>query len=191
MKKQNKALTHNTRSSVISQKAKKKKKMKSGIRLLVITLFALTSLTMCKNEADKVEYVKFELIHSRRIPNHKVQIEITKKNSIYFLHLQSSPIARNTIWEKTRIDTTFIIDNTAFKKVSREVYKLSKCDFSKSEIMGLDGYDCTIKFGFEGKEKTYNFWTPNYDTEERGLTDYLKACNLMIKTAGLKTEEIL
>ena len=164
--------------------------IKSRIRLLVITLFALTSLTMCKNDTDKVEYIKFELRHSLRIPNNKVQIEITKKNSEYFLHLRSVP-AFVTIWEKTRIDTTFIIDNTTFKKVSREVIKLTKCDFSKSEVMGLDGYSCKIKIGFEGQEKTYDIWTPNYDTKERGLTDYLKACILIIKTAGLKTEEIL
>jgi len=163
---------------------------KNSIRLLVIILIALTSLTTCKNDTDKVEYIKFELIHSRRIPNYKVQIEITKKNSKYFLHLRSKPAVK-TIWEKTRIDTTFTIDNSTFKKVSKEVIKLTKCDFSKSEIMVLDGYSCEIKIGFNGQEKIYDILTPNYDTEERGLTEYLKACELIIKTAGLKTEEVL
>jgi len=164
--------------------------MKNSIRLFVIMLFALISLTMCKNDTDKVTYIRFELEHSRRIPNNKVLIEITKKNSKYFLHLRSYPLGQ-TKWEKTRIDTTFSIDNATFKKVNREVIKLTNSDFSKSERIILDGFNCSIKFLFKGQEKTYDIDTPNLDTEERGLTDYLKVCELIIQTAGLKTEDVL
>jgi hypothetical protein len=164
--------------------------MKSNIRLFVILLFALISLTMCKNDTDKVAYIRFELENSRRIPNNKVLIEITKRNSQYILHLRSYPLGQSK-WEKTRIDTTFSIDNATFKKVSREVIQLTNSDFSKSERTILDGFSSSIKFGFKEQERTYNIDTPNLDTEERGLVDYLKVCELIIQTAGLKTVDVL
>ena len=46
-------------------------------------------------------------------------------------------------------------------------------------------------FEYDNQRKEYNFWTPDYDTEKRGLTEYLKVCKLIIETAGLKTEGIL
>jgi len=160
-------------------------------KILGIVFFVLITLNTCKVKNNSVDYIKLEIDQSRRFVNNKVSIEITKEKFNYLIHIKSLPMFRKQEWEKTRIDTTFFIENKDLKQLSEEVVKLIKCDFSKSEVVGLDGASYSIKFRFEGKEKEYNIWSPNCDTEKRGLTHYLKVCELIVETVGLKTKEIL
>lgn len=166
-------------------------KTKRLAKLLGITFIVLTTLNTCKAKTDTIDYVKLEINQSRRIPNNKVRIEITKEKSRHLLHIKSLPMFKNEDWNKTIIDTTFVIKEDAFNIISEEVLKLSKCDFSKSKENGLDGAAYSLEFRFERKEIEYNIWSPDYKTEERGLTNYLKVCKRIIEIAGLKTNEII
>jgi len=161
-------------------------------KLLGIAFVLLVTLNTCKVKTNSVDYIKLEINQSRRFINHKVSIEITKeeKNN-YLLHVKSLPMFRKQEWEKTIIDKFFVIEYRDFKQISEEVLNLTKCDFSKSEVVGEDGASYSLKFRFQGKEEEYNIWAPDYDTEKRGLTDYLDVCKLIVETAGLKTKEIL
>ncbi len=164
---------------------------KRTFKLLVITFVVLTTLSMCNVKTDSLDYIRLEIEHSRRIPNNKVDIEIKKEKEKYLLHIESLPLFKTKEWEKTIIDTSFEIEEKDFRKISDEIPNIIKSDFTKSDVVGLDGATYSLKFKFNGKEKEYNFWTPDYDTKERGLTNYLKICKLIIETAGLKEKEVL
>lgn len=165
--------------------------MKRRIGLIMGVLLTLITFTMCDKKEYNIDNVKFELIHSKRIPNNKVTVEIKKSNSEHVLHLHSEPMQGEQGWENTRIDTSFTIEINIFNKISRDLTNLINSDFSKSTDRGFDGTECSIMFEYDNQRKEYNFWTPDYDTEKRGLTEYLKVCKLIIETAGLKTEGIL
>ena len=51
-----------------------------------------------------------------------------------------------------------------------------------------DGYYCTLEFSSTKKDNLviYKVQCPNNDTKKRNLVQYLKACRLIIKLAGLE-----
>jgi hypothetical protein len=55
---------------------------------------------------------------------------------------------------------------------------------------GFDGAICSLSFGSANTQITYQVWSPDLNTRERRLEDYLKACEYIIKSAHLQPEEI-
>ena len=101
------------------------------------------------------------------------------------------PMNSDKRWEKTKVDTIFSIDSEKFIELANDMLILSKIDLNKAMTGGLDGTECTIEFGQYGSTVAYKFWTPDYNTKQRGLTDFLILCKKLIEVGGLKSNEIL
>lgn len=165
--------------------------MKSRLVLLISFLTMISSICIAQQINDKIEYIAFKFEHSKRIPNQSVKIEIIKRQSEIVVKVKSNPMKNNEQWKRTKVDTTFSIDSKKFIELANNMSILKKIDLKKAMISGLDGTECTIEFGQFGSTVAYKFWSPNYDTKKRGLTDFLILCKKLIKVGGLKPNEIL
>jgi hypothetical protein len=151
----------------------------------------ISNFSFAQQINDKIEYIGFKNEHSRRILNQKVTIELIKRQFETVVKVKSNPMNNDKQWEKTKIDTTFTIETKLFIELANEVLILNKTDLNKALTGGLDGTECEIEFGQFGSTLTYKFWTPDYDTEQRGLTDFLKLCKKLIDIGGLNPVDIL
>lgn len=165
--------------------------MKNRIILLISILTMISSICFAKQINDKIEYIAFKFDHSRRIPNKNVTIEIIKRQSEIVVKVKSTPMNSDKQWEKTKIDTTFTIDKKKFIELANDMLILNKIDLNKALTGGLDGTECTIEFGQYKSTVAYKFWSPDYDTKQRGLSDFLSLCKKLIEVGGLNPKEIL
>ena len=166
--------------------------MKRKIFYIFFSLISITTLCSAQQLSDKINYITFKLYHSKRIPHQSVAITINKKNNEYWVHVSSIPKDSNIKWKQTSIDTTYKLDNKIFIELANDVLTLPKIDLNKAFVKpGLDGTTCSIEFGTFGNTIAFNFWTPDSDTENRDLTDYLEICKRIITIGRLNPEDIL
>jgi hypothetical protein len=140
---------------------------------------------------DKITQISFHLEHSLRIPNYKVDIEMSKRFNGVFLHVSSSPMPGHSGWDNTRIDTTYKINEVVFDKVLSSIRLISPKDLQSAGVSGDDGTSCEIRFGDYQNYISYVIWTPNYNTKERKTEDFLNACKQFIVAAHLDPKKIL
>ncbi|MFC0879019.1 hypothetical protein ACE01N_20660, partial [Saccharicrinis sp. FJH2] len=171
--------------------AKKTITMKNRIIILISILTMISGICLAQQTNDKIKYIAFKFEHSRRIPNHNIIIEVIKRQSEIVVKVKSNPMNSNTQWEKTKVDTTFSIDSKKFIELANDMSILNKIDLNKALTGGLDGTECYIEFGQYGSTVAYKFWSPDCDTKQRGLSDFLNLCEKLIKVGGLKPEDIL
>ena len=139
---------------------------------------------------DEIYDISFHYSHSLRIPNHYVDVEITRRGDELQLHVATKALSGSKEWSRENIDTAFVITKEQFASLTTAVRKISCINIAK-EIgtfsTGEDGNTCEIKFGSFQNSMTYKIWTPDYETTERGLTDFYNCCLLIAKTARLKS----
>jgi len=82
-------------------------------------------------------------------------------------------------------------DRSKFNALVGKLKKLEELDLSRAITLGgKDGINCSLSFGTKIKTHTFNCWTPQYETKERGLTEYYTICKELIKLAKLKEEDV-
>jgi len=166
------------------------KQLNQYFRALIF--FLLVSLNCFAQEKNPIYDIEFHFGHSRRIPYAKVDIKIVRRGDHYKLFLKSSPRDSSGQWNYSKKDTSFVISKEKFDELVKEVESISCTDIVKDAgTMGFDGNSCEIMFGSYGSSITYKIWSPEADTRKRNLNHFLNACNLILKTAGLKPDDIL
>lgn len=140
---------------------------------------------------NQINFVNFEFTHSRRIPNHKVSIRIIKRINETEVIVHSDPMNNDPKWLKTKINKRFKIKTNVYNKLSKNLLILTKINFDKATCNGKDGTTCSIEIGKLGASKTYTIWSPNYDTKNRELVEYLKLCKQIIIIGKLDPKIIL
>jgi hypothetical protein len=165
--------------------------MKRIAFLLAIISIVLTSID-AQQVNDNIDHIAFRFSHSRRIPNSFVEIELIKRKSETTVYVNSTPMNNDKQWERTRIDTSFMIENTIFEELTNQVLLLTKIDLNRALFLGagLDGTASTIEFGKYGATVAYKFWDPDYLTDKRGLSVFFDLCKKIIKIGGLDPQEI-
>ena len=93
--------------------------------LLIILWWLLPSDAIAQTN---IERIKFELIHSLRIPDHIVTIEMTKKEKIAFIRVTSNPMNDSKQWRHTAMDTSYSLDTSRFSKIVTLLQEISKND---------------------------------------------------------------
>jgi hypothetical protein len=160
--------------------------------MLSFLLLTLTSvICFAQQTNDKIDYLAFNFSHSLRIPNHIVSVEIIKRQMEVMVQVKSTPMNDDKGWKSTIVDTSFTIDKTKFIELANKVVGFNKIDLTKAMAGGLDGTECTIEFGTFGSTVAYKFWSPDYDTNKRDLSDFLSLCKTLIETGGFEPKEIL
>lgn len=151
----------------------------------------------CGNDQNKIKnqnqinFVNFEFTHSMRIPNHKVSIRIIKRINETEVIVHSDPMNNDPKWLKTKIYKRFKIKPNTYNKLSKNLLILNNINIDKAACDGKDGTTCSIEIGKLGASKTYNIWSPDHETKNRELVEYLKLCKQIIIIGRLDPKVIL
>lgn len=157
---------------------------------MLILVFLSVACTAQKSN-DKIDYIAFDFRHSLRIPNHTVSVEIITRQNEVIVKVKSYPMKDAEQWKNTIVDTSFTIDKDKFIELTNKAVDLKGIDLKKAAISGEDGTECSIEFGSFGNTITYKFWSPDYETNKRGLFKFVDLCKELIKVGGLNPKEIL
>jgi hypothetical protein len=139
---------------------------------------------------NQIDIISFKLKHSIRIPNYEVLIVISKEKNNTRIKVTSLPMFKKG-WETTIIDTAFYIDNKYFTELSKKISKFTNVNLKKAKVNGKDGNSCKLTYGNSEWKSNLKFWTPDYNTEKRELTEFLNICKQIIKLGNLNPKEIL
>ena len=141
-------------------------------------LAALLLLGGCKNDSPSSYAhgkLTLEVTNSLAIPNHRVRIEIEGD--------QLSITRQDSSGESVESEDQLTEEGLA--EVWKSVDSIDWRTVQKDRVLGLDGTTYLVKFG----DKEYEVWTPESDTEERGLSNLLKLKSLLWTMAGITSGE--
>lgn len=166
-------------------------------RLLTILIILLTLNSVKAQLSYKnIELISLSFTHSRRIPYNYVSVTLTHSpaNGQYFAKVESKPMNNDPNWAYSKMDTTCTIDSTRFTALAEKVILLLKMDLSKAlepGLLGNDGTYCSISFGTFTGSIVFGFWSPDYNTKQRGLDFFLDLCRQILYIGRLDPEKIL
>jgi hypothetical protein len=173
------------------------KKMNNSLTLLIFILIMISGTSFSQQANDKINVIEFKFSSPRRSVYSDVIITLTKIKTItgeVTVYARSYPMDIDENRKKaSKIDTIFFIkDKKIFDDLLNEVVPvLNKIDLTRSSMEGNDGIWCTIEYGAYSGRLAYSFWSPYYETRQRGLTDYLNLCKKIIEIGGLNPKDIL
>jgi hypothetical protein len=167
--------------------------MKKYFALLIFILSLITEACFAQQANGKIDFIKLNVKLWKRPPYYKVNIEIRKGMGEVFVSVNAGT------WDKLIIDTTFKIQKEVFVDLSNEVVPtlnkinvLNKTDLPDNTVQVIvDGHNFSIEYGTLTESVVYNIWHPEWDTRERGLTDFLNLCKKIIEIGGLDPNKIL
>ena len=142
---------------------------------------------------SRIDEIEFTYISSRRIPYNEVKINISRMfvGDSALIFIESRPGNYDPKWNYSKIENSITIDLKTFEKLTDETVSLDKINIDKAYLDGNDGSTWEIKFGSKGKNKSYRFWTPDYNVKERGLSNFVTLCEQIVEVSKLNKEEIL
>ncbi|QOG03279.1 hypothetical protein [Flavobacterium sp. MDT1-60] len=143
--------------------------------------------------SPKIDEIEFTYTNSRRIPYNEVKINISRMSTSNraIIFIESRPGDYDPQWNYSKIKKSITIDLKTFNKLVIQAVSLDRINIGKAFLDGKDGSTWEIKFGSKGKNKSYRFWSPNYNIKERGLSNFVTLCEKIIDISELKKEEIL
>lgn len=139
----------------------------------------------------KGDYISLDFIHSLQITNHHISVKISNSNGKDVkLKLHSEPAERYKEQKsQTIIDTTFNIPFADYEKAVKLFKNISSSDIIDGNSNGglvADGTWCKIQFGYTTNSITYSVWTPDSNTKERKLNQFLECFEYLQKLSKMK-----
>jgi hypothetical protein len=126
-----------------------------------------------------------------RIPNYLVEIKATIMSKNYVLLVKVNPKNNDPEWSNTKIDTVYNLTENQFDRLKEMVTSISTTDIAKGIISpGNDGTTWLLSFGNFQNKITYQFWTIDLNTKERGLERLLETCEYMMILGKLNIDKI-
>ncbi len=163
-------------------------KFKYSIFLLLI----LCAKSTFAQSNKSINIINYEFQHSRRYVNAKLKISIENNpNDSCRVHLQTFPLVDDDKWNKSKMDRKFTLSQATFDSLVVSVLKLNQIQLDKAIVYGKDGTTCKIEFGNLENKVAYQFWTPHYNEQQRGLQLFVQIASKILKSAKLNPEEYL
>ena len=166
------------------------------MKVLIGSIIVVICTTFCygqnrENDKDRIKLISLDVLQSRRLRYHQVQINISLLNSVAVVSVKSKAACHDKKCLKTNIDTSYSVSSNDFFKIENAVTKISSVDIEAAQLRGLDGVTCTIEFGQDRNLTSFTIWSPDSNTKERKLRMFLRACKLLLRTAKLNDRKIL
>lgn len=159
------------------------------MKMVFTFLLVINSVLTFSQQASKnIKYISYRYSHSMRIPYSEVTIEIFKKPNYALVKVHSKAANNDKQWEYSKIKNEFKIDLKTFDKLSKKLVALNSIELNKGD--GFDGTTSIIEFGNGNQNFKYKVWTPESNTEKRGLNYFLDCCKELILLGKLDPKEI-
>lgn len=122
-----------------------------------------------------------------RIPYNQIIIDIQLNKNKPSLSVKSMPLNNDDQWSYSKIDTSFTISSDEFNKLTSTIEKMLDSGLGINDtVSGKDGSEWLLQFEYKGVTKVYKAWSPDYDTKNRELNNFMENCRLIVETAKLK-----
>ena len=145
----------------------------------------------CQLKGQGLQNIELIFQHSLRIPNHRVEIKAKNRDGKYEVVVKADPMTNDSKWSKTKIDTTYAITPGDFDQLKAMAMSIRTTDMIKAMIgSGKDGTTWQLSFGDFQNEITYQIWTIDYKTKERGLEKYAEICEFLMTLGRMKYNKI-
>lgn len=151
------------------------------------------SIGSIQNNSTDFREVKFTFQHSLRIPFKKVEISITQGADNAQVSLKCDPmIYDGENWKSNPLDTTYRISKSDYNRITNTIESIKFSEMMNHfNTMGTDGTMCILEYGSWQNSIKLSVWTPDADTKNRKLEEFLKACELVLQSAQLDPKVIL
>ncbi|MCW5909888.1 MAG: hypothetical protein KIT62_02380 [Cyclobacteriaceae bacterium] len=155
--------------------------------LVLITVF----LIAFHASGQGIQEIELVFQHSLRIPNHRVEIKAMNIDDKYGLLVKVDPMNNDPKWSKTKIDTAYSLTQEEFNRIKEMVTSISTTDMINGMIgWGHDGTTWRLSFGDFQNRVSYQMWTIDYKTKERGLKQYLETCEYIMALGRLNFKKL-
>ncbi|WP_420574723.1 hypothetical protein [Kordia sp.] len=163
---------------------------KLNILVFVITLF-FSCQTQNKPETVNIKRITLSYGHTMSQQSLVVHIEKYQQDNIHVNYKYVPLGAANSDDYKF---TSYHIDTDKFNKIVATILKIDRANIEKeAETIGLDGSSTSISFYEKGKNtilNTYSIWSPDYNTQQRKLDDYIYAYKELVKLARMEADSL-
>ncbi|MEJ8804166.1 hypothetical protein [Pontibacter sp. H249] len=160
-------------------------KVKAALFIVFCTVIPLTA------QSQDIKFIN--LMYSTAVKPVNATVKVTiYPNSDDSYKLKVESVSLQKVDPSKSIDKEIIITAEQFSKLVDAIQSINQV-----EIIGgphpklLDGEACSISYGTVGSSISYQVNTPNHDTEKRRLSNFLKAYQLILRTAKLDPSSIL
>ena len=159
----------------------------------IFLIFTFLASHFCEAQKIEIDKISFYYQSSLRIPFNNVSVEIYKREDgkSAFAFVKSEPANDNSEWKYSNINTHKEIEIENFNSLKKKISLLEKINFDTAYQEGGDGNTCKLEFSAKGHGISYEFWSPNFETDERGLTVFVETCKEILKLVGLNDKEVL
>jgi hypothetical protein len=137
--------------------------------------------------------IEIQYRHATRVPFNTIDINIQNTNEKYEMQIESKQMENHNGFEYSNIKYSIPLSKQDF-----DLFYQMALNFDYKEILianekfgiGLDGDQLSIKVGTYNNNVTSNFWSIDYQTEKRKLSEVRKFIKTVYAKAGLdKWEE--
>jgi hypothetical protein len=158
-----------------------------------ILFFAFFIGSICYSQEKDIDNIIFEYNSFLGIPFNSVKIQIYKTvdGKSAFAFVQSETENDDSESQYSKIDASYDIDIEKFNNLIMKVVFLEKIDLDKAYLDGTDASTCKIEFGAKGRNISYEFWEPKFETKERGLNLFVELCEEILTLFKLNPKEFL
>lgn len=158
------------------------------MKLLIKTLlliFFISVFVYSQAQDSSIDNISLTFKHSKmRYKVSEISITEDKDSSLLRVHIYST---KNN---ETLKDSTFRISQEQVLLIKNAVLSINANNIKERlAFNGFDGTKYTLKFGNFQNSITYELWTPDYETDNYKINDFLDCCILIIEQAGYDFEE--
>lgn len=154
------------------------------IKYSLTLIFAFILVSQIKGQG--IQFIELKFRHTLRIPYNNVDIKAMTMNNKYILTVKVDLINNDENWSKSKIDTAYVLTSSEFNKLVTMVTSISTTDIIKSmNGWGEDGTYWYLSYGDFQSKVSYDLWTIDYKTKERGLEKYVDICEYILSLGRL------
>jgi hypothetical protein len=158
------------------------------MKKVLTVIFFLVMICMLSISQAQSREIQVSYINGLRIPCHEIKIEIKENiNGGCTFHVTMKQMEGQTGFEDKNKDFTVKIERDYFEKIYDRLIKLNYKEIieNNNDSIGLDGTSVDIKLSGYLADVSIDVWSPDYDTEERKLSELNQVIKDIFTKAGI------
>jgi hypothetical protein len=163
--------------------------------VIYLLFLSLLGISQPKNEKENtgITEVKFTLMHPMRGKNNHVNIHVNKVDTIHSVSVKV--VLNDTVITKKKsvvLDKHITLSNYQYNQLVNSLVAITCLPVKEAlNRLNKEGNIYVIRFGNDEAKIEYQFWNPNYNTNERDLKPFLNTCKYIVEMCGLDPKDIL
>jgi hypothetical protein len=165
--------------------------MKTRFDITAALLIVFLALQISTAKGQGLSFISLSYSTAVKPINASVLVSIhSEPGEIYKLEVKS--VSLKKVEPGKSIDRELVITAAQYNELVRAVLNIKQSDIINGPYSAaLDGEECSISYGTLGSSISFQVSNPTLNTDKRKLNDFLKAYELILRTANLNPRLIL